>query len=373
MKALQAVAFSFLTLACTQNQAATDPDVMLLKDYLNMDPDSSYARFLQDFKPTTLDKLKPGGNEYEKRKYLFLDRLDQAVKYNEESLLEGREPTAGINSLFDLTKAEFKQRHGYGREGLGQGARHRGGVEFARRGQALPASIDWSAKGAVTPVKDQGQCGSCWVFGTIGAIESYLYLLHNATQPLQSLSEQYVGSCNGLMSMCEGGWPIDVYAFTEHNNNTLCTEKNWPYISGDGLDYPCTKKQMDNFVSVFVPSSTLRYISPGDDQALMEALVDGPVTVVINASLDSMQMYRSGVYDDPKCTNRLYDLDHAVLAVGYGVTDDGTPYWKVKNSWGAGWGEDGYIRMRRGSGSADDPYNDFCGISLNAVQPVKEK
>ncbi|MGI9274200.1 MAG: C1 family peptidase [Endozoicomonas sp.] len=129
---------------------------------------------------------------------------------------------------------------------------------------------------------------------------------------------------------------------------------------------------MDNIDPVTIPATDISYIAPGDDIALMEALLDTPVTVIINASLDSMMEYSSGVYDDPKCTNRYYNLDHAVLVVGYGVTDQGTPYWKVKNSWGSDWGENGYFRMRRGSGSIDDPYNDFCGITLNAVKPVKK-
>jgi len=197
---------------------------------------------------------------------------------------------------------------------------------------ATPSSIDWRDKGAVTGVKDQGNCGSCWAFSSTGAMEGAYKI---AKGSLTSLSEQDFVDCdtNGDHG-CNGGLMDNAFAFAKSNGG-ICTEAAYPYTASKGtcVDSKCTKTA--------APKS-FTDVSKNSESALMSALAQQPVSVAIEADQSSFQLYKSGVLTASCGTN----LDHGVLAVGYG-TDNGVNYWTVKNSWGDSWGESGYIRLSR--------------------------
>lgn len=227
---------------------------------------------------------------------------------------------------------------------------------------ASPASVDWVAKGAVTPVKDQGQCGSCWSFSTTGALEGAFYLKYGQ---LVSFSEQQLVDCDTLGNGgrdhgCNGGLMDNAFNWISKNGG-LCTENDYPYISGTTKTAD-TCKTSCKLVS---GSKILKYVdvAASSDTAFATALAQQPVSVAIEADQRDFQLYKSGVFTGTCGTN----LDHGVLAVGYG-TDSGLDYYKVKNSWSTSWGEGGYIRL--GRGSQYNSGNGQCGILMEASYPV---
>lgn len=215
----------------------------------------------------------------------------------------------------------------------------------------LPASIDWTTKGAVTGVKDQGNCGSCWSFSATGALEGAYQIKYGQ---LVSFSEQNLVSCDTLDSACNGG--LMDYAFTwTKSNGGLCTESGYPYTSGStgqkGTCYTtCTKN------TNVAPKSYVD-VAKNSDDALMTALSLQPVSIAIQANQPAFQLYKSGVLTGDCGSN----LDHGVLAVGYGTWTDGTAYYKVKNSWGTGWGMGGYILIQRGKNQRCGECGILCG------------
>lgn len=234
-------------------------------------------------------------------------------------------------------------------------------VNYLRVG-ALPASVDWVAKGAVTPVKDQGQCGSCWSFSTTGALEGAYFLKYGT---LPSFSEQQLVDCDNLSNGgrdhgCNGGLMDNAFTWVGKNGG-LCTENDYPYVSGT-TKTSGTCKTTCKLVS---GSKVAKYVdvAPNSDNSFMTALAQQPVSIAIEADQRDFQLYKSGVYTGACGTN----LDHGVLAVGYG-TLSGQDYYKVKNSWSATWGMNGYILLGRGS-----QYNNGqgqCGMLMEASYPV---
>jgi len=226
---------------------------------------------------------------------------------------------------------------------------------------SVPDSVDWVTAGAVTPVKNQGQCGSCWSFSTTGALEGAFFI---KTGTLDSFSEQQLVDCdtrkNGGKDMgCNGGLMDNAFSWIEKNGG-LCTESAYPYNSGTtktggSCDTTCVVvegSEVKDFVDV----------KSSSDEAMMTALSQQPVSIAIQADQKSFQLYKSGVFTDACGTG----LDHGVLAVGYG-TMSGKDYYRVKNSWGETWGDAGYIYMGRGAefnnGSGQ------CGMLMQASYP----
>jgi C1A family cysteine protease len=207
----------------------------------------------------------------------------------------------------------------------------------------LPASVDWTTQGAVTPVKDQGNCGSCWSFSTTGALEGASFIKNGK---LISLSEQNFVDCdnrqNGGSDLgCNGGLMDDAFTWASKNGG-VCTEASYPYTSGTTGKSGTCKQSSCSKVSTSAPKSYTD-VQKNSDSALMSAIVKQPVSVAIEADQQAFQMYQSGVFTAACGTN----LDHGVLAVGYG-TLNGLDYYKVKNSWGTSWGMSGYILLERG-------------------------
>jgi len=217
---------------------------------------------------------------------------------------------------------------------------------------SLPASIDWSTKGAVTPVKNQGSCGSCWTFSTTGSLEGAYYLKYGT---LLSFSEQQLVSCDnkdGNMG-CNGGWMDTAFTYVKTNGG-LPTEANYPYTSGNGATGTCVAGKP--LVAGVAPKS-FTDVQVNSVSALQSAVAQQPVSVAIEADQTAFQFYNSGVLTSG-CGQT---LDHGVLVVGYG-TLNGVDYWKVKNSWGPTWGQDGYILIQRSSAN-------LCGILSAASYP----
>lgn len=218
---------------------------------------------------------------------------------------------------------------------------------------ALPASVDWVASGAVTGVKDQGQCGSCWSFSTTGALEGAYYLKYST---LKSFSEQNLVDCdtfrNGGTDLgCNGGLMDSAFKWTKKNGG-LCYEADYPYVSGT-TKTAGTCNQASCTKDARVAPASYTDVATNSDAALMSAIAQQPVSVAIEADQSAFQLYKSGVFTATCGTN----LDHGVLAVGYG-TLNGQDYYKVKNSWGASWGMSGYILLARGVSQAAGQ----CGI-----------
>jgi C1A family cysteine protease len=216
---------------------------------------------------------------------------------------------------------------------------------------ALPASIDWSTKGAVTGVKDQGNCGSCWSFSATGALEGAYQIKYGS---LVSFSEQNLVSCDTIDSACNGGLMDNAFSWTKSNGG-LCTESGYPYTSGStGQKGACTTTCTKN--SNVTPKS-FTDVAKNSDSALMTALAQQPVSIAIQADQPAFQLYKSGVLTGTCGSN----LDHGVLAVGYGTWTDGTDYYKVKNSWGTTWGMSGYILIQRGNPQRCGECGILCG------------
>ncbi|XP_076473061.1 procathepsin L-like [Babylonia areolata] len=219
--------------------------------------------------------------------------------------------------------------------------------------QSLPSTVDWRTKGYVTPVKNQGQCGSCWAFSTTGSVEGQHF---NKTGVLLSLSEQQLVDCSqdeGNQG-CDGGIMDNGFAYIMSQPGGLETESNYPYTAMDGN---CTATPSLEVAKV----SGCVDVDSEDEDALQHAsALVGPVSVAIDASHDSFQSYSGGVYTEDSCSTT--QLDHGVLVVGYG-TYQGQDYWLVKNSWGSDWGLNGYIMMARNQGN-------MCGIATLASYPL---
>merc|ERR550537_1182851 len=214
----------------------------------------------------------------------------------------------------------------------------------------LADSVDWTTKNAVTPVKNQGQCGSCWAFSTTGSTEGANFLKNGK---LVSLSEQQLVDCAGSFGNqgCNGGLMDNGFQYIEKNGIT--TESSYPYTGTDGTCNSFTAAvQISGFTDV--PSKSL--------SGLETAVSGQPTSVAVDAAGSGWQLYSGGVYSGGLfgCGQQ---LDHGVLAVGY---DNDGGYWKIKNSWGTTWGEQGYIRLKK---TSDATGAGTCGLALQASYP----
>ncbi|XP_017890067.1 uncharacterized protein LOC108630970 [Ceratina calcarata] len=259
----------------------------------------------------------------------------------------------GVTMFADLTPKEFKARHlGFRRE-----LRLENDIPLAQAAIPdipLPPKFDWRDHGVVTPVKDQGQCGSCWAFSVTGNVEGQYAIKH---AKLLSLSEQELLDCDTLDEGCNGGEMTNAYKAIEALGG-LETESDYPY---DEKDEKCTFKRDEAKVQV---TSSVN-ITTNETQIAQWLVKHGPISIGINAN--AMQFYIGGVSHPPHFLCSPTDLDHGVLIVGYGkskypIFHKELPYWIIKNSWGASWGEHGYYRVYRGDGT--------CGVNMEATSAM---
>lgn len=280
--------------------------------------------------------------EHDRRKIEFHHNLRYIYSKNRENLGY----SLGVNHLTDRTSDELAALRGYHSSKI-----FNGGSPFpydiSSMKDSLPENLDWRLMGAVTPVKDQAVCGSCWSFGTIGTIEG-AYFLKNGGY-LVRLSQQALVDCSWGFGNngCDGGEDFRVYQWMLKHGGVPTEDDYGPYLGQDGYCHVTN-------TSLVAPITGYVNVTTNQPDALKLALFKhGPISVAIDASHKSFVFYSHGVYYEPKCGSTVDDLDHAVLAVGYGIMD-GQLYWLVKNSWSTYWGNDGYVLM-----SAKD---NNCGV-----------
>ncbi|KAI0242156.1 Cathepsin L1 [Lamellibrachia satsuma] len=289
--------------------------------------------------------------EEQKRKTFFQERVAEISAHNLEYDLGRHTFTMGINEYSDMSENEFSRTM--------NGLRYNSSAtRFAQplaakecNVSSLPTNVDWREKGFVTPVKNQGQCGSCYAFSTTGSLEGQMF---KKTGKLVSLSEKNIMDCSWKEGNegCNGGTMDASFEYIKVNKG-IDTEISYPYHAFSGK---CHFKQED------VGGEDIGFVDlPQTETCLQKAVANiGPISVGIHASA-RFQGYKDGIFYDSGCSKR--HPNHAVLVVGYGSTKRGKPYWLVKNSWGKSWGIDGYIKMARNK-------HDMCGIAYMASYPL---
>jgi len=276
--------------------------------------------------------------EFDFRAEQFKMNLAAIEEHNSQN---GQTSTVGINFMADWTTAEKKKLNGY----KAPSNSTQENVEILSTSD-LPASVDWRTKGAVTPVKNQGQCGSCWAFSTTGSVEGAEFL---KTGNLQSFSEQQLVDCSGSYGNmgCNGGLMDNAFKYIESKNIEL--ESDYGYTARQG------KCSYDKSKAVGTVKG-YKDVQQGSADQLKAAVAQQPVSVAIEADQSVFQSYTSGVITKG-CGSQ---LDHGVLAVGYG-SDNGQDYFIVKNSWGPSWGDQGFVKIAPNQ----------CGITNSASYPTE--
>jgi KDEL-tailed cysteine endopeptidase len=301
--------------------------------------DYLFKKFQEQFK-----KVYSNINEVERRFTIFKDNLKTITTHN--SLLH-QNFTLGINQFTDLLPEEFKAQYTTNIDtkiGVNYGC-----TTFTNSITNVPISIDWRKKNAVTSVKDQGQCGSCWAFSSTGAAEGAWAI---KTGNLIELSEEQLVDCATGMQYgshgCNGGQMEGAFKYLIQNGQ--CDLSEYPYNPDKTSDCKsCTQ------VAQF---DTCYNVKPNDQNSLKSAVAQQPVSVAIEADTRYFQSYSGGILDSPSCGTT---LDHGVLIVGYGE-ENGLKYWLLKNSWSTTWGEEGYFKILR-SDSSNDP--GVCGVAMD--------
>ncbi|XP_071356512.1 cathepsin K-like isoform X3 [Trachinotus anak] len=284
------------------------------------------------------------------RREVWQKNLHLIVRHNQEASAGKHNFTLGLNHLADMTTEEINENvNGLKME---EPVNFTNGTFKEVSGLSIPQSVDWRKNGLVGPVQNQGLCGSCWAFSSLGALEGQL---KKRTGVLVPLSPQNLVDCSTSDGNhgCRGGYISKAFKYVIRNGG-VDSEKFYPYEHQNGKCRYSVKGKAGY-------CSDLHILPSGDERALQAAVASvGPVAVAVNAMLPSFQHYRGGLYNVPACNPRF--TNHAVLVVGYG-TDRGQDYWLVKNSWGTEWGEEGFIRLARNK-------NNLCGIASFAVYPT---
>jgi len=357
-----------------------------------------FENFIKKFEPNYVNDFEKG-----KRFQIFSENVDAIYASNAQN----KSYTLGVTENADKTFEEWRVSHLSGFKPALLAEKKDRATFQAPKGFSAPDSVDWVAKGGVTSVKDQGQCGSCWTFSAVGGLEG---ALATSGRKMVDLSMQHILACDTGGGGCQGGSMDQAFDWVGENGVPSLADE--PYLCKDGSTSQCTgmtcsacTKQTgetcifgtcNKFGATCNKEGIIHHcecpsdqcfsdgkcgaaakpaelvIAVGDvvkhtdvdqtENALEAAVAQQPVSVAIEADKSVFQHYTSGVLTDDACGE---NLDHGVLAVGYGV-DNGVKYWKVKNSWGTTFGEDGYIRIERGDAASGGE----CGIRKGAVFPT---
>ncbi|CAN7047589.1 unnamed protein product [Brassica oleracea var. botrytis] len=292
--------------------------------------------------------------EKERRFNIFKDNLKLIEAHNS---VPDRTYELGLTRFADLTDDEFRAIHLRGKM-VRTSDPVIGDRYLYKEGDVLPDEVDWREKGAVVPVKDQGDCGGCWAFAAVGAVEG---LNKIKTGELVSLSEQELLDCDrggdsGNFG-CLGGNAADAFEFIIENSG-IVTDKVYPYTEND----TAACKAIEMVTTRYVTIDSYEDAPHNDEMSLKKAVAHQPISVMVEA--ENMKLYKSGVFTGP-CDH--WYGNHNVVVVGYGTTERGEDYWIIRNSWGANWGESGYIKLQRNFHNSTGN----CGVAIRPVYPLK--
>ncbi|XP_047309146.1 low-temperature-induced cysteine proteinase-like [Impatiens glandulifera] len=320
-------------------------------DGINPVSEETVAELFQEWKEKH-GKVYKHAKEEEKRFQIFNNNLYYIMEMNSRKGSSSRTGhKVGLNKFADLSNFEFREVY-TSKVMKNRSEKKTGHVESF---DAPPSSLDWRKLGAVTSVKDQGICGSCWSFSSTGAMEGIHAIV---TGDLISLSSQELVDCDNISDGCNGGYMNNAFEWVI-NNGGIDSESDYPYVGSDSI---CnTEKINEKVVSI----DGYKVVNV-DERSLLSAVAGQPVSVAIDGSAIDFQLYTDGIYDG-FCSSDPNAINHAVLIVGYGSEGD-EEYWIVKNSWGTGWGKDGYIYIKK---NTTNIYG-VCGINSLASYPTME-
>lgn len=308
----------------------------------------------QFMKWTRKKNLLFASEHFLKRYENFKDNFDYIEDWNQNS---NSDTVLGLNDYADLSNQEYRQLYlgtNIDASGFIEEEYHNTRNNIFNNDDDLPNHLDWRIRGAVSHVKNQGQCGSCYTFSTTGSLEGANFI---ATGKMTTLSEQQLVDCTRDYENegCDGGLMIPSFQYIIDNGG-INTEEAYPYI---GKESTCKF----NPSQIGAKMSAIGNVTRGSEESLLRAIQIAPVAVAIDAGQRSFQLYKSGVYYDSGCS-RIY-LSHAVLLVGYGTDETSVipDYYIIKNSWGTEWGDQGYIYMARNMKNS-------CGVATMASYPI---
>lgn len=271
----------------------------------------------------------------------FLENLKAIIQHNRE----GHSWTMALNKFADISYQEFVGKYTLGAPQDCSATT----ASYQFQGVQIPDAFDWVSKGAVSPVKNQGSCGSCWAFSTTAALESHAKIVHGG-EGFLDLSKQQLLDCAGDFDNhgCNGGLPSHAFEYLKYSGGIQC-EGSYKYEAKN------SKCRFDKSkVVLTVPGGSVN-ITSGNEKELDEVIATtGPVSVAFQVVGD-FRFYKNGVYTSKSCKNGTKDVNHAVLATGYGV-ENGKKFYNIKNSWGASWGVAGYFKMER--------HVNMCGVAV---------
>jgi C1A family cysteine protease len=259
----------------------------------------------------------------------------------------GHSYSLALNEFGDMTLAEFKAVHASGTYKAPAASK----MAPPAVDLDLPEVVDWRLEGAVLPVQNEEQCGSCWAFVSTDAMSCLWY---QKTKLLVELSTQEVIDCSGAFGCegCNGGLTSGAYQWVMSNDG-ICEAAVYPFV---GQNQNCGSKNCTNVARI----TNFVSVPAADEVTLKAAVAQQVVSSACMASTQSFQFYSSGVFNDPTCNPQ--DIDHGMSIIGYGTTSNGTDYWLLRNMWGPTWGMKGYMYMIRGV--------DMCGIAESATYPT---